>query len=77
MVGEFLGGALVLIGLTMLLFRHRIESSAAPPSGAQTRAWNKQGLDNGRIMALACSLLILGGTVLILGAALTRRSKPC
>lgn len=72
MVGELLGGALVLIGVTVLLFRHRIGSSAdGPPSGVQTPGWNKQGLANGRRMALVSSLLILGGTALVLGAALT------
>lgn len=69
MVGELLGGALILIGIILLLIggriSHRIEGTSAElypaPEGL---------LGDRRKLLLVCSLLILGGSALVLGGAL-------
>lgn len=72
MVGYLLGGALILIGVILLVLQRRIVSSmdgptisVPPPAPRGLRS------DHGRRLLLVCSLLILGGTALVLGAALS------
>lgn len=71
MVEYLLGGSLVLIGLTMLLLRSRI-SSAVDGQTPTGRPGMQDGLrsDHGWKVLIVCSLLILGGTAMMLGAAL-------
>ena len=71
-VGYLLGGALVLIGVIVFVLRRRIASSVDSPTlTVRTRARYGLGSDHDRKLLLVCTLLILGGTSMVLGAALT------
>ena len=71
-VGYLLGGALVLIGVIVLVLRRRIASSVDGPTVAvRLRARDGLGSDHDRKLLLVCTLLILGGASMVLGAALT------
>lgn len=71
MVGELLGGALILIGIILLLLPGRISHRIEGTSGAG-RYPAREGLLFGdrRKLLLVCSMLVLGGTALVLGGAL-------
>lgn len=70
-VGYLLGGALVVFGVIILLMRHRIASSIHEPmQGLRPKTPNGLNTGRGRQLLLVCSLLILGGTALMLGAAI-------
>jgi hypothetical protein len=71
MVGELLGGALILIGIILLLMRGQI-SHRNERTGGTGLSPAGEGLLFGdrRRLLLVCSLLVVGGTALVLGGAL-------
>ncbi|ACV76814.1 hypothetical protein [Nakamurella multipartita] len=71
MVGELLGSALVLIGVVMLLMRGRISPRIDGPTGSGLAPIH-QGPAAGkrRQLLVACLLLILGRTALVLAGVM-------
>jgi hypothetical protein len=71
-VGYLLGGALVLIGVIVLVLRRRIASSVDGSTlTVRPQAPDELRSNHVRKLLIVCTLLILGGTAMVLGAALT------
>jgi hypothetical protein len=71
MVGELLGGSLVLIGVVLLFFlrpitaSHDSQRANAPVQPLQRK---RLRVESGRRMLLVCVMLILGGAALVIAA---------
>jgi hypothetical protein len=71
MVGELLGGAMVLIGVVLLFFLRPITASHdSPRTDISSSAVDRKRLqvESGRRLLLVCVMLILGGAALVIAA---------